>query len=415
MKLIADFHLHSPYSLACSKQLSLENIYHTAKQKGLGLMGTGDFSHPLWHRTLKQELKETKSGSGLFFLQTKDDQVRFILSNEFALIYRQADKVRKVHLQVLAPSFIAIKKLNDYLAKQTNLSANGRPIIKMSAIEFTKLVKKIDPHFIIYPAHIWTPWFSAFGANSGFNSLAECFGDQLEHINAFETGLSSDPQLNSRVSQLDALSVISSSDAHSLDSIGREATILNFAKEPSFAELFSIIKNRRREGKSAILGTIESYSELGMYHFDGHRNCNLSLNPQESKKLDYICPKCHKKLTKGVLSRIEELADRPKGYQAKDKVEFSKIIDLKKILQNIYQLKTYHSKKIAQTYLELIDKYGSEYDILLNIDTTSLKQELNTKLKLAIDNMRSGKIKLISGFDGSYGHFNLLGNRHRYV
>ncbi|MBU4375670.1 endonuclease Q family protein, partial [Patescibacteria group bacterium] len=292
MKQIADLHIHSKYSRACSPQLTLENIDKTCRIKGIDIIATGDFTYPDWFFDIKNELQELKGSKGLYKLKSaEDDKVRFLLSTELALIYKKNNKCRRIHLVVHAPNIKAVEELNKYLDKKYNIRSDGRPILGMSAEELMKLCLSIHPKFLIYPAHLWTPWFAVFGSKSGFDSMGECFGKYTENIYAYETGLSSDPEMNWRLSSLDKLTLLSNSDAHSLPNIGREANVFNL-KEISYDEIYDVISLREsratnaahanRKNKSYLDYTIEFYPEEGMYHYDGHRECGIRFSPEET-------------------------------------------------------------------------------------------------------------------------------------
>ena len=307
MKFAADFHIHSRYSRATSPSINLPNLDSWAKIKGIKVLGTGDFTHPGWFDEIKKELEPAESG--LFKLKKQDSKTRFILTSEISCIYSQGGRVRKIHIIVFAPSFKAVEKINLKLGEIGNLKSDGRPILGLNAKELVKIVLEADENCMVVPAHAWTPWFSVFGSKSGFDSLEECFGEYTKYIYAIETGLSSDPAMNWRLSQLDKITLISNSDSHSLAKIGREANV--FDTELDYDAITEIIKNHDNK---KFLYTIEFFPEEGKYHYDGHRDCNLSLKPEQSKKYNNICPRCGKPLVIGVLNRVEELADRPEGF-----------------------------------------------------------------------------------------------------
>jgi PHP family Zn ribbon phosphoesterase len=332
MRQILDAHIHSRYSRACSPNLTLPNIESTCLKKGVDIVGTGDFTHPQWFAQIKKLLIETKFGSGLYYLKSSlSKKVKFILSSEVALIYKDAGRVRKVHLIILAPNISAVEKLNNQWDKRFNLRSDGRPILGMSAPQLVRECLQIDPNFLIYPAHIWTPWFAVLGSKSGFDSLSDCFGVEIKNILAYENGLSSDPALNWRLSALDNFVSLSSSDAHSLANIGREATVLDLGAV-TYQEIYQAIKDKDLR---KIKYTIEFYPEEGMYYLDGHRNCRFSCRPEKSKGLKNICPICKKDLTLGVAYRIDELADRKLGFIPKDVPTYKKLIGLDKIIAEV--------------------------------------------------------------------------------
>ncbi|RMD59646.1 DNA helicase UvrD [Candidatus Parcubacteria bacterium] len=406
MRQIADFHIHSSYSRACSKQLILKNIAQACQSKGVDIVATGDFTHPVWFSALQKELEEI-GDSGLYRLKQVDSPIKFILSTEVALIYKQGEKTRRLHLVVHAPSLAAVAELNRQLGKAHNLKADGRPILGLSAPRLTELCLKIDPHFLIYPAHIWTPWFSVFGSKSGFDSLEECFDSFTPYIYAFETGLSSDPEMNWRLSALDNLTLLSNSDAHSLANIGREANIFALEKA-SYQEIFKAIKEK---DLSKIKGTIEFYPEEGMYHLDGHRACGVRLNPFETKKHKGICPKCRKPVVVGVLNRVEELADRPVGFRPAKSYDFVKLVGLDKIIAEALGIKSRQSKKVQQIYQDLVNQLGPELKILLEIDTEKIKEASNEMIAEGVKRVRGGKLAIEPGFDGQYGTIKIFSSR----
>jgi Uncharacterized conserved protein len=358
MKQVLDLHIHSKYSRACSPKLTLENIAKTCEVKGVDIISTGDFTHPLWFKEIDSKLEEINN-SGLYKLKNSDLKTKFILGTEVSLVYKDKGKTRRIHLVLHAPNIQAVRDLNDKLADRFNLRSDGRPILGISAPKFCALCFSVSKDFLIYPAHIWTPWYSVFGSKSGFDSLSDCFDEYTDKIYAIETGLSSDPEMNWRLSALDNLSVLSSSDAHSLDNLGREATVMNFDGEVTYQKIYSNIKNQKN-----IELTLEFYPEEGMYHFDGHRDCNFSCAP--SKNL--LCPVCHKPLTIGVASRVEVLADRSLGKKSPKAVPFKKIIELDKIIAEVLGVKSRQSKKVKEEYNRLISSFGSELFILLELE-----------------------------------------------
>ncbi|MBU4431887.1 endonuclease Q family protein, partial [Patescibacteria group bacterium] len=353
MRQIADFHIHSRYSRACSRDLTLANIAKTCLIKGIDIVGTGDFTHPAWFKSIKDELVEIGS-SGLYKLQEDDNGVKFILSTEVALIYKQGGRARRIHIVIHAPNVVAVQKLNDFLGKHYNIRSDGRPILGMSVPTLCQLCFSIDPKFLIYPAHIWTPWFSVFGSKSGFDSLEECFGEYTNQIFAYETGLSSDPEMNWRVSALDKLTLLSNSDAHSLQNLAREANVFEFNEEVTYDAIYQIIKGENK--KSFLDYTIEFYPEEGMYHWDGHRACGACLSPVETKEKKGLCPVCNRALTIGVDYRVNELANRKVGKQLKGKPSFKKLVGLNKIIAEAVGVKSPQAKKVLVEYDKLISE-----------------------------------------------------------
>jgi len=408
MRQILDLHIHSRYSRACSPRLTLENIDKACRIKGVDIIATGDFTYPDWFESIKNELVETNPKSGLYKLKTAtDDKVKFILSTEVALIYKDSEKVRRIHLVIHAPNIQAVEKLNKQLDKKYNIRSDGRPILGIKAPELVELLLKIDSNFLIYPAHIWTPWFSVFGSKSGFDTLEECFHEQTKHIYAYETGLSSDPEMNWRLSALDNLTLLSNSDAHSPNNIAREANVMEISEPVTYQKIYDNIKN-----KKGMVETIEFYPEEGMYHFDGHRDCKFSCEPAESRKLKNICPVCKKPLIIGVLNRVEELADRPNGYKPKNAVGFKKLVELDKIIAETFSIKSRTSIAVQKEYAALIAKFGPELNILLNLELKELDKE-DSRISEGIRRVRTGELIIKPGFDGQYGEINIFSDENR--
>ena len=395
MKFAADFHIHSKYSRAVSPQMNLANMDSWAKIKGIKVLGTGDFTHPKWFAEIKNELSPAERG--LFKLKNSDTGTRFILTSEISCIYKKTCKVRKVHIIVLAPSIGTVEKINFELEKIGNLHSDGRPILGLDAEKLTEIVLDVDKDCLIVPAHIWTPWFSVFGSKSGFDSLEECFGKHTKYIYAVETGISSDPAMNWRISQLDKVNLISNSDAHSLVKIGREANI--FDTELSYMGIAEAIK-KKNSGK--FLYTVEFFPEEGKYHYDGHALCGISFNPKQSKKYKNICPKCGKPLVIGTLSRVEELADRPEGFVPKNAVPFKSLIPLEEVIAEAVGVST-ASKEVKEHYNNLIKNLGNELKILLDLTEKEIGENSLPEIAKAIIKMRQGKVSIEPGYDGVYG------------
>jgi len=415
MKQVLDLHIHSPYSRACSPQLTPVNIDKTCRQKGVDIIATGDFTHPDWFKVLKQELEETYLNSGLYKLKSShDDQIKFILATEVALIYKDNEKIRRIHLVVQAPNLKAALELSNCLDKKYNIRSDGRPILGIKAPDFVRLALNIHPQFLIYPAHIWTPWYAVFGSKSGFDSLEECFKKETENIYAYETGLSSDPAMNWRLSALDKLTTLSSSDAHSLTNIGREATVMNLKEPVSYQQIYEVIRHKQSDEKQGLAYTIEFYPEEGMYYYDGHFNCHFSCAPSESRKINGLCPVCQKPLVIGVLNRIESLADRLEGYQPPKASPFKKLIELDKIIKEALGVKNRGSLKVQREYERLIRLYGSELNILLDLDLAQVSKEIHAKIILGIEKVRAGDLLIKPGFDGQYGEIKLFNNENRF-
>jgi len=392
MEFIADFHIHSRYSRATSRSMDVPNLTKWAKIKGITLLGTGDFTHHLWLQELKKDL-QPKEKSGLY--SHKD--VNFILSAEISSIYSQKGKVYRVHNVVLAPSFEVVEEVNKMLASHGNIASDGRPILGLSCYKLAEELFKISDDLMLIPAHIWTPWFSVFGSRSGFDSLEEAFGKYTEKLTALETGLSSDPAMNWRVSSLDKFSLVSNSDSHSPSRIGREANV--FDCEVDYWEIKKALKNK---DKDKFLYTVEFFPEEGKYHYDGHRNCNQRLNPSQTEKIKGICAVCGRPLTRGVLNRVEELADRPEGFIPEGAIGYKSLVPLDEIIAEVKKVgKT--SKAVEKDYFDIIYNTGPELDILAKMPEEELFSRLPERIAQGIKKVREKKIKLIPGYDGEYG------------
>lgn len=411
IKKILDLHIHSRYSRACSAQLTLPNIARACEQKGIDIVVTGDFTHPAWIKHIKENLLE--ENQGVYKLKNNSSPTRFILGTEVSCIYKHKDVTRRVHLLILAPSIEAVEKFNAILEERgVNIRSDGRPIMGLSAKEILRLILDIDPRFMMIPAHAWTPWFAVFGSKSGYNALEECFEELTPHIRAIETGLSSDPVMNHRVSALDKLTLISNSDAHSLDKLGREANVFAFADqaEITYDEICRIIKTGDRK---KFLYTIEFYPEEGKYHFDGHAVCRVCLSPKETKAKKYLCPKCKKPVTVGVLHRVDDLADRPApephgGSMQGKFIPHKYIVPLKEIIAKVFGVGT-ASKKVIKEYELMIKNIGNEFFILLSADIKEIAKNVSDKnITAAIANMRAGKVKVSPGYDGVFGSVEVI-------
>lgn len=406
MKIFADFHIHSKYSRACSQDLVLSNLVMWAKKKGVGLLGTGDFTHPAWLRMLKDELLE--SSDGLFVLkETPETGVRFILTCEVALVYKQGSKIRRIHNLIFAPSLEAVDKLVLVLEKRgVNLKADGRPIFKMSCEELLKVCKEVDERMEVVPAHVWTPHFGVFGSMSGFDSLEEAFGSMAKYVFALETGLSSDPAMNCRLRSLENLSLISNSDAHSLRKLGREANVFELCEmEVNFDGVVDAIKDKTNK---KFLYTIEFFPEEGKYYLNGHRDCGFSVEPKDMKRLGGLCSVCGKKILAGVLNRVEESSKSQVGI-FKNPRKFIKTIPLEEILAESLSVGV-GSKKVKLTYEQLVKDFN-EFEILLDLSEKELLKIADPKTVEAISSVRSGKIKLIPGFDGQFGKIEIFSKK----
>lgn len=393
MNFIADLHIHSKYSQACSKDLDIAHLEKWAGIKGLNLLGTGDFTHPLWVKELKSSLTETEKDSGIF--QTVSG-FKFVMQTEISLIYTQ-EKGRKIHNLVLAPGFQAVDEITKALLRRGRVDYDGRPIFKIPCPEFVEMMKSIDNRIQVIPAHAWTPHFGLYGANGGFDSIKECFQDQLKNVHAIETGLSSNPPMNWRIKELDAMNIVSFSDIHSFWPwrLGREATV--FGIEPTFDALAKAL-----ETGSGMKETIEVNPNLGKYHLTGHRACNVCLCPEEAKKLNNLCPECGKPLTVGVEQRVEELANRPYGYKPEHAKPFKSLIPLSELLAQFHG-KAVASKKVWEEYHKLVTEKRSEFDVLLHMPFEEIAEATSQEFAEILRKNRVGSIEVKGGYDGVYG------------
>jgi uncharacterized protein (TIGR00375 family) len=396
VRIVADLHVHSKYSRATSPDMNALGLAKWAKVKGISLVGTGDFTHPEYLKELKQTLKPL--GNGLF----ERDGVNFILSAEVSNIFQQ-EGLKKIHQVLFAPSFEIAEQINEKLAKFGKLESDGRPIFgSMSAAELVEIVMGVSKDCEVVPAHIWTPWFSVFGANSGFDSIKEAYGNQERHIHALETGLSSDPGMNWRISALDRYTLISNSDAHSPAKLGRESNVLEL-KEASYGE---VMKALRDKGSGKFKLTYEFYPEEGKYHFDGHRECSIRYSPEETKKHNGICPVCRKPLTVGVMHRVDELADREAGFVPKNSVPFENLVPLGEIIADALGKGT-GTKSVDEEYWKLIKGFGSELSAL-HAEKGKLEKISGERIADGIVRMREGKIRVIPGYDGVFGEIKIF-------
>lgn len=399
-RIFYDFHLHSHYSRATSKDMEAKTLALWAERKGITVVGTGDFTHPKYVAELKEQF--VPSGHGLFRLKNSQSPVHFLLTVEVNNIYHQGGRLRKIHTLLFAPSFEVVDKINARLARRGDLAVDGRPTFTFSAKELVKIVLDLSAECFIVPAHAWTPWFSVFGSNSGFDSLEECFGEETKHIHAIETGLSSDAAMNWRLSALDRVAVISNSDAHSPAKLGREATVLSCNLD--YQEIIDAIKTK---DPKRFLYTIEFFPEEGKYHYDGHRDCRINWHPNESKAHHNTCPVCGKGLTLGVLHRVEQLADRPDGYQPPGAIPQKHLIPLAEIIADAFG-QGVDTKAVQEEYLRLIRLLGSEFEILLDRTGEEIARVATPEVTEGIRRVRAGKVSIVPGHDGVYGKISLF-------
>lgn len=408
MKMIADLHIHSRFSMATSKEGTPENLDFWARKKGISLIGTGDFTHPVWREELKERL--VSEGNGLYRLRdayVKEESrkfpgegTRFVVSGEISSIYKKNGKTRKVHNVILLPSLEAADAMAQRLEKIGNIHSDGRPILGLDSHDLLEMMLDVCPEGILIPAHIWTPHFSVLGAKSGFDSVEECFEELAPYIYALETGLSSDPAMNWRISKLDRYQLVSNSDAHSPSKLGREANLLDI--DCSYEGLYRAIQTG--EG---LEGTVEFFPEEGKYHFDGHRKCGVSLSPVEAERLGGICPVCGKKLTMGVDHRVEQLADRAEGFVKKDGKKYESLVPLPEVISACMGYST-ASKKVQGCFEQMIQTLGTEFDILRNVPSEDIKSCAGERIAEGIENVRTGNVKRIRGYDGEYGKIELF-------
>jgi len=407
-EVITDLHIHSKYARACSKELNPANLATWADRKGIHVLGTGDFTHPTWLAELKAALVEDQPG--LFKLSSGDHACRFMLTTEVSCIYKRGGKTRRVHHLVFAPSFAVVDALVDRLeARGCNLRADGRPIIGLDSEELLKLVLDASPECLLVPAHAWTPWFAVFGSMSGFDALEECFGSMAPHVTAIETGLSSDPAMNWMVRTLDDILLISNSDAHSLGNLGREANV--FSIEPDKLSYGEIIRILREKDREKFLYTIEFFPEEGMYHFDGHRACKLRWHPSETKKQKGLCTVCKKPVTVGVLSRVNDLADRAEGERPPNIVPYRSVVPLAELIAQAMG-RGVATKGVQAAYLALTDKIP-EFHALLRTSFDELATATSPEVVEAVRRMRLGKVSVEPGFDGQYGTVHMFSESER--
>ena len=416
MSLVTDLHLHSRYSRACSKRLNLPTIHAWAQLKGIDLLTAADFTHPAWFKEIHEQLEEVDTGVYQLkkeFISMADDvqvfdscrrDVRFLLTTEVSLIYKKGGKCRKVHLLIMAPNLETVAKINVELDKRGNIRADGRPILGLDSKELLKILLDISPDIQLIPAHIWTPHFAIFGSNSGFDAIHECFEELSDHICALETGLSSDPQMNWRLSHLDKYVLVSNSDAHSPEKMGREATL--FDTECTYPAILHAL----RHDHSQIAGTIEFFPQEGKYHMDGLRNEGLMMLPDETIENNYVSPNSGKKVTVGTLHRVNKLADRPMGEKpvGPDACprDFWTIIPLMEIVSEIVGCGV-GSKKVRALYFHLLENLGPEFAILKDLPIKDIAG-VDERVAEAIGRMREGNVIIHPGYDGEFGVIKLF-------
>lgn len=401
LRVIADLHIHGRYSRATSQNMRVEEIARFAKIKGLNLVGTGDFTHPKWLKELQETLIQ-EADTGLYkAAREPGSPVHFMITTEVSTIFTFEGEVKKIHHVILTPSIETAMQINERLAKYGDLTVDGRPTLNMSAAHLVEEVMEATSDNVVFPAHAWTPWFSIFGAFSGFDSVEDCYQDMTKHIQALETGLSSDPPMNWRLSRLDRFTLVSNSDSHSFWPwrMGREANVFEL-KTLSYWEVVDAIKNKDRE---KFKFTIETDPAYGKYHWTGHRNCHVSLSPKEAIKLGNICPVCRRKLTKGVEQRVEELADRPADFKPENAIGYVHLLPLSEIIATVLGVDSPSTQQVWNIYNRLVEKFGDEYAVLIDAPKEVLTETVNERMASAIIKVREDKIKVIPGYDGVYG------------
>jgi DNA helicase-2/ATP-dependent DNA helicase PcrA len=393
MTVLCDLHLHSKYSRATSRDMDVENLSLWARRKGIQVVGTGDFTHPLWFRELRSKLRPVEDGLYEY------GGTRFLLTVEVSSVYPQDGKLRKVHTILLSPSFEVCDRINAVLGRFGNLGTDGRPTLTLSCAKLVEYVMEISPRCLVIPAHAWTPWFSVFGSQSGFDSLEECFQDQVRHVRAIETGLSSDPPMNWRISRLDGITLVSFSDAHSPAKLGREATALE--ADLSYDGIVEAIRTGR------VAYTIEFFPEEGKYHYDGHRACGIRLHPRETRAREGRCPKCGRPVTVGVLHRVESLADRPEGAAPPGRPPYRNLIPLEEILAEALG-QGVGTVRVREEYLKLVERFGGEFAVLMDVPLEELRRVTHPRVVEGIRRMRAGQVHIEPGYDGEFGRIHLF-------
>ncbi len=401
MEIVADFHVHSKYSRATSKNMDIDHLSMAAAIKGVNLLGTGDFTHPQWLLELKNKLEFRSYGIYDY------KGISYILTAEVNNIYHKAGRTRRIHNLIIAPGFEIVKEINAALGEYGGLFSDGRPILKLDSKEMVKIILSISEDCIIIPAHIWTPWFGLLGSQTGFDSLEECFEEEIENIYALETGLSSDPAMNWRLSKLDRFTLISNSDAHSPMNIAREANVFNSTLD--YRELMNIIKEKDNKKFSY---TIEFFPQEGKYHYDGHRNCGCCLSPKESISLNNKCPKCGREVTVGVMRRVDELSDREEGYSCDSFIPFKSLIPLREIVSEVKNVGV-NSRAVENEYKSIVGRFKSEFNVLVKAKEEELRRFLPYKIAEGIMRVRRRQVEICPGYDGEYGKIKIFKEKEK--
>ena len=401
MRIIADLHIHTKYSRATSKDMNINEIVRWADKKGINVIGTGDFQHPGYFGELKNKLEPAQPG--LYKIRKSKAAARVMLTTEISNVYKQGGKVRKIHTLIMMPDMKAAENFSKILAEKGNTDYDGRPILGFPASDLLKMALYSCPEAMVVPAHAWTPWFSIFGSKSGFDSIEECFGKDAKYIKAIETGLSSDPAENWRISGLDNIALISNSDAHSARKIGREANVFDCD-----LDYYVIKKAIEKKDRKKFKFTIEFFPEEGKYHYDGHRLCGINYHPRESLAKKNKCPVCFKPLTLGVLHRIEELADRPWDYVPENAIPQKHVIQLEEIIADVKGVAP-SSKKVQLEYETILTRGGTEFAVLLDKNEDELKEIIaDRKIVEGIMRMRREEVNIVPGYDGEFGKISIF-------
>jgi len=401
-----DLHIHSRYSRATSMRMNVREIARFARMKGLNLVGTGDFTHPLWFREIRENLNEVDE-TGLYLPRDRSaHEVYFAVTGEVSTIFPYQGEVKKIHHLILVPNFEVAQQVNERLSRFGDLSSDGRPTLNVSAPELVEEIMEVSAECMVIPAHIWTPWFSLFGAFSGFDRIEDCYQDQTKNIYAVETGLSSDPPMNWRLSSLDRYTLVSNSDSHSPWPwrIGREANAFDLTE----LTYRSILNALMKKDSNRLEFTIETDPSYGKYHWTGHRQCKVSMSPTEAIKVGNICPVCGRKLTKGVSQRVEELADRPQGFTPKGAAGYMHLLPLSEIIQTVKGCSSPNVRSVWDIYGRLIDRFGDEYKVLIEASLEDIKDVAGEEIANSVVSVREGKVKVTPGYDGVYGKIELL-------
>ena len=405
IRVYADFHIHSKYSRATSEQMDIDEIVRYAPVKGLNLVGTGDFTHAQWLKELKEKLVVDGDTSLYKPFKAPDSSLRFMVTGEAATFFPFKEESKKIHHLILTPSLETAVQINDRLSRHGSLVIDGRPALNVTAAQLVEEIMEVSPENAVIPAHIWTPWFSLFGDLSGFDRIEDCYQDATRHIFAVETGLSSDPPMNWRLSALDRFALVSNSDSHSSWPwrIGREANVFELER----LTYGNVVGAIRSKDPKRFLFTIETYPEYGKYHWTGHRNCKVSLSPEDVKKYGGVCPVCHRKLTKGVEQRVDELADRPSGFKPESVPGFRRLLPLSEVIQTVLGVSYPGSQKVWSVYNPLISRFGDEYTVLLDAPFEELAETADPAIADVILRVREERLTVVPGYDGVYGRIEI--------